>query len=75
MEEDGREGDAGSYGVRVLGLTVPPSLVATADEMIECPRSGPVRDPPLTNPIEIAVVRHIDKGILTGVTGTCLISI
>ena len=24
---------------------------------------------------EIAVVRHIDKGILTGAIGTCLISI
>ena len=31
--------------------------------------------PTLTMRREIAVVRHIDKGILTGVTGTCLISI
>jgi hypothetical protein len=31
--------------------------------------------PTLTMRAEIAVARHIDKGILTGATGTCLISI
>jgi hypothetical protein len=31
--------------------------------------------PTLTMRDEIAVVRHIDKGILTGAIGTCLISI
>jgi hypothetical protein len=31
--------------------------------------------PTLTMRGEIAVVRHIDKGILTGAIGTCLISI